>query len=191
MLIVGTDPLEVERSLCSGELACPSCGGVIAPWGHARLRPARGAEGVVRHRPRRARCTSCRRTHVLLPALWLLRRADAAGVIGAALEAKAAGAGHRPIASALGRPAATVRGWLRRFAARAEHTRAQFTWLLHALDPVAPALTPQGSVVADALEAIGRAAAAAVVRLSPVAPWEFAARASAGRLLAPPSGSGW
>lgn len=128
---------------------------------------------------------------MLLPALWLLRRADAVAVIGAAVEAKASGSGHRSIAAGLGRPVWTVRGWLRRFAARAEHTRAEFTRLLHALDPVAPAPASRGSVVADALEAIGRAAAAAVVRLSPVAPWEFAARASAGRLLAPPAGSGW
>ncbi len=128
---------------------------------------------------------------MLLPALWLLRRADAAAVIGGALEAKAAGSGHRRIAVRLGRPVSTVRGWLRRFAVRAEHARVAFTRLLHALDPVASALTPRGSVVADALEAVGRAAAAAVVRLSPVGPWEFAARACAGRLLAPPSGSGW
>jgi transposase-like protein len=40
---------------------------------------------------------------------------DLAAVIGAALEVKAAGWGHRPIAARLGVPAATVRGWLRRF----------------------------------------------------------------------------
>lgn len=191
MLIVGTDRVEVERSLISRELTCPSCGGVLAPWGNARWRSSRGPEETVRHRPRRARCASCGGTHVLLPEVWLLRRADAVAVIGAALEGKAAGAGHRPIAAVLGRPASTVRGWLRRFAVRAEHARAQFTRLLLALDAQAPALTPRGSAVADALEAIGRAAAAAVVRLSPLPPWEFVARATGGRLLAPPAGSGW
>ncbi len=191
MLMVGTDRVEVERLLGAGELACPSCPGVLGPWGYARLRSSRGLVGSVRHRPRRARCGSCGGTHVLLSALWLLRRADAAVVIGAALEAGASGVGHRPIAAALGRPVSTVRGWLRRFVAKAEHARVEFTRLLHALDPVAAALAPRGSVVADALEAIGRAAAAAVVRLSPVAPWEFAARASAGRLLAPSAGSRW
>lgn len=191
MLMVGTDPVEVERLLRSGELPCPSCGGVLGRWGHARSRPARGPDAVVRHRPRRARCTSCGRTHVLLPQLWLLRRADAAVVIGAALEAKAAGAGHRPIAALLGRPVSTVRGWLRRFGVRAEAIRVGFTRVLHALDPLAPGLVPRASVVADAVEVIGRAAAAAVVRLSPVAPWEFAGRATGGRLLAPAAGSGW
>jgi hypothetical protein len=42
------------------------------------------------------------------------RRVDLAAVIDAALEVKAAGWGHRPIAARLGVPAATVRGWLRR-----------------------------------------------------------------------------
>lgn len=139
----------------------------------------------MRHRPRRARCVSCGSTHVLLAELWLLRRADAAPVIGAALEASAGGAGYRPIAAALGRAACTVRGWLRRFAAWAEQVRAHFTRLLLALDPLAPALVRQGSQVADSVEAIGRAAAAAVLRLSPTPPWEFASRASGGRLLSP------
>jgi len=68
---------------------------------------------------------------VLLAQGWLSRRADAACVIGAALEANAAGAGHRSIARRLGRPVSTVRGWLRRFASRSEQLRAGFTRLLH------------------------------------------------------------
>ena len=48
--------------------------------------------------PRRGRCRGCQRTQVLLPASVLLRRADAVTVIGAALLARAGGAGHRPIA---------------------------------------------------------------------------------------------
>ena len=66
---------------------------------------------------------------MLLPAWCLARRADAAEVIGLALEAKAAGAGHRAIAGRLGRPASTVRGWLRAFTARAEQVRSVFTAL--------------------------------------------------------------
>lgn len=185
MVMVGTEQAEVERSLLSGDLACPSCWGVLAPWGHARWRSSRGPTGTVRHRPRRARCTGCGGTHVLLPEVWLWRRADAVSVIGDALEAKAAGAGHRSIATRLGRPVCTVRGWLRRFAVRAESVRAGFTRLLLVLDPVAEPVVPRGSVLADAVEAVGRAAAAVVLRVSPVAPWEFAARATGGRLLAP------
>jgi hypothetical protein len=132
----------------------------------------------------------CAKTHVLLPAAWLSRRADGVSVIGAALLAKAAGVGHRPIAAGLGRAPATVRGWLRRFTARAEEVRVLFTGLLHALDPSAGPLPVTGSVFADALEALGSAAAAAVRRLGVCAPWEFASRASAGLLLAPLPGSG-
>jgi hypothetical protein len=128
---------------------------------------------------------------VLLAQVWLLRRADAVSVIGAALEAKAAGAGHRSIATGLGRPAGTVRGWLRRFAVRAEQVRAAFTRLLLALDPLAAPVAPRASALADALEAVGRAAAAAVLRLSPTSAWELAARVTGGRLLAPPTEGGW
>lgn len=190
MVMVGNDPVEVERSLVAGELVCPSCSGVLAPWGNARWRSSRGPAGPVRHRPRRGRCASCGSTHVLLAQVWLLRRADAAGVIGAALEANAAGAGHRSIATRLGRPVSTVRGWLRRFAVRAEQLRAGFTRLLHELDPAAGPLEPRACPVGDVVEAVGRAAAAAVVRLCPQPPWEFAARVTGGLLLAPPAGGG-
>ena len=104
MLTVNGDRDEVERQLAGGELACPSCGGVLGGWGNGRLRRVRAAEGpdAVRLVPRRSRCRGCRATHVLLPAWCLLRRADAAAVIGAALEAAAAGDGHRKIAGRAG-----------------------------------------------------------------------------------------
>ena len=75
-------------------------------------------------------------THVLLAVSCLLRRADGVDVIGAALRAKASGAGHRPIAQRLERPVSTVRGWLRAFAGNAEKVRAAFTGLLVELDPL-------------------------------------------------------
>ncbi len=188
MLMVDTDSVVVERLLLTGELACPSCGGVLRPWGHARWRVSRLERSSVRHRPRRASCTGCAKTHVLLSTAWLSRRGDGVSVIGAALLAKAEGEGHRLIAAALGRPAATVRGWLRRFGARAEDVRVLFTRLLHRLDPEAGPMTPRESVFADALESLGRAAAAGVRRLRPRPPWEFASWASGGLLLAPPAG---
>ena len=127
---------------------------------------------------------------MLLPAVWLSRRVDAVAVIGAALLSKATGVGHRVIAAALGRPVSTVRGWLRRLAACAEDVRALFTGLLHALDPSASPLPAGGSVFVDAVEALGRAGAAAVRRLGVTCPWEFASMASGGRLLVPPAGTG-
>ena len=164
MLTVNADRDVVERQLGGGELACPSCGGVLARWGNGAARRVRlpdGPDDVVC--PRRSRCRGCGRTHVLLPAWCLARRADAGEVIGLALEAKAAGAGHRVIAERLGRPASTVRGWLRAFAARAEQVRSVFTALAASLvtDPPLPA--PAGSPAADAVAAVAAAAAAAAV----------------------------
>lgn len=187
MLMVGTDPVEVERLLLAGELACPSCSGVLRPWGHGRWRWLRRERDSVRHRPRRGSCAACASTHVLLPVTWLARRADSVTVIGAALLAKATGAGHRAIAAVLGRSASTVRGWLRRFEARAEDLRVLFTRLLYALDPEAGPLLPRESVFADAVEALGRAGAAAIRRLAPGSPWEFASRVTAGLMLARPA----
>ncbi|MDN5762163.1 MAG: helix-turn-helix domain-containing protein, partial [Microlunatus sp.] len=162
--MVGTDSAEVERRLSAGELVCP-CGGDLAPWGYARARAVRGA-GMLR--PRRVRCVGCRVTHVLLSVACLLRRADAVEVIGAAVRAKAAGAGHRPIAVRLDRPASTVRGWLRSFTRNAEATRSMFTTVLAQLDPLHGPIGPAGSAFADAVEAIGAVVASARRRLGMV-----------------------
>jgi hypothetical protein len=129
---------------------------------------------------------------VLLPVRALVRRADVAVVIGAALVAKAAGWGHRRIAWRLGRPAATVRGWLRRFTARAGWLRAAFTALLCELEVDPPVLEPQGSALGDAVAAIVAAMGAAGGRWSlliEVSPWELAAAVTGGRLLSPGSGA--
>jgi hypothetical protein len=82
VLIVDTDVVRVERQLRAGELTCPSCGAVLAPWGHGRPREIRGDLGArLFVRPRRSRCMGCRITHVLLPEMLWPRRADAAEVI--------------------------------------------------------------------------------------------------------------
>jgi hypothetical protein len=183
--MVGTDVAEVERELRAGRLCCPGCRGALRPWGHARARAVRRRVGTVRVRPRRSRCAGCAVTHVLLAEWLLCRRADVVEVVGSALTARARGSGHRRIAAWLGRPASTVRGWLRRFAAHAEAIRVVFIGLAHALDPDLPAAEPTGSGFADAVAAIGAAARAASLRLGPRRPWRFAARVSGGRLLAP------
>jgi len=167
---------------------------VLARWGNGAARRVRLPDGPggeqARHVvlvPRRARCRGCGATHVLLPAWCLARRADAGEVIGLALEAKAAGAGHRVIAERLGRPASTVRGWLRVFTRRAEQVRSVFTMLAASLvtDPPLPA--PAGSPVADAVAAVAAAAAAAraVPGVGAVARWQLAAAVTCGLLLAP------
>ena len=190
MLTVGANAAEVEGQLAGGELECPCCGGVLARWGWAQARVLRGSGGPVRVRPRRGRCGRCGVTHVLLPVFALARRVDLVEVIGAALAAKAAGAGARSIAAACGRPVDTVRGWLRRFGSRAGLVRAFFTWLLVevGVDPVPPAQAP--SAFADAVAAVAGAAVAAASRwpgIGEVPSWWVACAASGGRLLAP----GW
>lgn len=189
VLTVGKDAGEVERRLVEDGLACPGCLGRLRPWGHGRARVVRDSQVRWRLRPRRARCAGCGVTHVLLPVGVLERRADTVGVIGAALARAAAGWGHRRVAERLGRPAATVRGWLRRFQTRAGPLREAFTALLCALDPDPVLPAPAGTAVADAVAAIVAAAGAvtrrwAVLTGLTVSPWLVAAAVTAGRLLA-------
>jgi Domain of unknown function (DUF6431) len=184
MLSVCDEQARVEAELVGGFLGCPSCRGVLGPWGHARERVFRGWSGNRVLRPRRARCRGCAGTHVLMPDLVLLRRQDEVSVIGAAIEAHVAGEGYRRIASRLGVYADTVRGWLRRFAVRAELIRAHFTCCAVALDPELGAVLPAGSGIADALEAIAVAVRAWVLRFGPGDPWRVASRLSGGLLLA-------
>ncbi|HEY5877349.1 MAG TPA: DUF6431 domain-containing protein [Nakamurella sp.] len=194
VLTVAARAAVVESHLGSGALACPGCGGRLVPWGHARVRLVRGLGGGERVRPRRSRCAGCRATHVLLPVFCLLRRAYSVTVIGAALAAKAAlGLGHRRIAARLGVPSGSVRGWLRRFAGRAEAVRVFFTGLAVATGVDVSVPGPAGSVVADAVAAVGVLFTAARRRFAgsglvgAVTGWEVASAASGGRLLSP----GW
>ncbi len=182
-MTVEADPVRVESRLAAGLVGCPSCAGVLRPWGWARPRRVGGIAGVLR--PRRARCAGCLVTQVLLPVTVLLRRAYGAEVIGAAVSARAAGRGHRRIGVELGVPAATVRGWLRVTAGRLDAVRV---WLLQVAQragvdiAVAEAL---GSPWRDLLAALGAATAAVTVRfgpvgiLGPVTAWQVAVACSA------------
>ncbi|MBK7021024.1 MAG: helix-turn-helix domain-containing protein [Candidatus Microthrix sp.] len=69
------------------------------------------------------------------PAMCLLRRRDGVEQIGSALLAFGDGGGHRSIADRLGVPASTVRGWLRRFNAKAAFLAGQFVAVARRLDP--------------------------------------------------------
>jgi hypothetical protein len=184
MLIVCVEPARVEAELADGVLACPSCRGVLGPWGYARQRVLRCRSGDRSLRPRRGRCRACLGTHVLLPRAALLRRRDEVAVIGEAIEANVAGEGYRRIGARSGLPADTVRGWLRRFASRAGQIRAHFTLCAVMLDPELGPVLPAGSGIADALEAIAVAARAFVLRFGPGDPWQIASRLSGGVLLA-------
>ena len=71
MLTVNADRDVVERQLGDGELACPSCGGVLARWGNGARRRVRlpgrldRPDGHAWLVPRRSRCRVCGATHVL------------------------------------------------------------------------------------------------------------------------------
>jgi hypothetical protein len=181
--MVGTDWDEVEADLVGRRLGCPECGGPLGPWGRARERVLRLGKEERRLRPRRARCLLCRRTHVLLVDVALLRRRDGVETIGEAIEAKAAGLGHRRIARRLARAKDTVRGWLRAFSRGAERIRAHFTRWVAGLDPLWGPIEPARDPFADALSAIGVATRTAVLTFGPRSPWRLASWMTGGALL--------
>jgi hypothetical protein len=121
---------------------------------------------------------------VLLPGVALVRRRDEVAVIGAAIEAWAAGVGHRRIAERLGLPKDTVRGWLRRFVVGAEAIRSHFVRWAFALDPELGPVAPSAGGFAEAVEAIGVATRAWVLRFGPAAAmWSLVSVLSGGALL--------
>lgn len=65
----------------------------------------------------------------------------------------------------------------------AERVRGHFTLWAMALDPMLGPVEPAGSALADAVAAIGVAAAAAVRRLGPRPAWQLASVLSGGGLL--------
>src|SRR5579875_1335702 len=164
MLHVAITEERIEGALAAGEIACPACLTALSPWGFARSRTVRLAGEVRSLRPRRGWCGCCERSHVLLPCWAVARRRDGAQVIGEALRLAAAGMGHRSIAARLGRPPGTVRGWLRSARRGAGSLRACATRALLALDPEPGALTPAGSELGDAVEAMMLAVRAWVLR---------------------------
>ena len=183
MLIILNDPAHVERELVGGHLTCPHCNGELRPWGHARRRVLRRQDRDEELHPRRARCSNCHMTSVLLPDVCLCRRVDEVAAIGRALLEKAAGAGHRTIAARLGRPNETVRGWLRRFSSRVVALQEHFLRWALALDPRLETIPPQDSGFADALEVIGLCVRAATLWFGPRPVWSWVSAMTGGALL--------
>lgn len=189
MMIVGS-PQRDEAALLAGDVLCPGCSAQLRPHGYARTRTVRGlGSAQLTVRPRRARCTGCGRTQVLLPAALSVRRADSLEVIGTALAAKAAGSGYRTIAAHMGRPLSTVRRWFRRV------PEAHALWLYnqavqHAfrLDPdilVRPKQWP--SMLGCSLNILAGAALAYRKRVDPEQPvWAVIGHFTRGKLLSSP-----
>lgn len=189
MLVVPDRPAHADHALRAGQLVCPDCHGELRPWGWARRRPLLGGDRIRVVRPRRARCRSCAGTHVLLPAVMLERRAYPVTVIGAALRAAVDGHGHRRIGGALGVPADTVRGWLRRLRARADDLAVYCTQLAYRFDAGLGRLEPPAGWSSPLHAAVGLlAAAAAALQRCFAAPladrWQAASAVTSGLLLA-------
>ncbi len=135
MAIVWPCVLSVDEYLAAGrelELSrpvCPGCSGTMTFWS-GYTRSLRTGERCVRLWVPRARCSPCRTTHALLPAFVLLRRLDTVETIGAVLDDVVDGPhGVRPVAKRLDVPHTTARGWVRRFAERAEQLSVAFAAL--------------------------------------------------------------
>lgn len=188
LMLLCLDPSAAAAGLAAGELACPrsSCEGRLGPWGHARSRWVRIAPGRSEsHRPRRARCRSCGRTHVLLWARTHPRRVDAVESVGAALLASVSGLSDRAVAERLALPATTVRDWLRRARVNADAVQAEATAAIYALDASVARIEPVGSALGDMLTTIGIAASAARRRFGPIAPtWQLATMITGAGILA-------
>jgi hypothetical protein len=187
VLAVADREAVVEAELAAGRLCCPGCETELRPWGWARRRQVRFLGATLTLRLRRSRCPGCGSTHVLVPTCLLLRRADAAEVIGWALLAKLSGAVlHRWVGARLGRPPATVRNWLRRFEKQCEQIRVEATRWAYRLDSSLGRIKPQDCPLGDALEALAQAVRAATALFGPAAcPWHVVSALTGTRLLSP------
>jgi len=166
----------IESRLLAGVLRCP-CGGRLGPWGHARRRWVAMAKAMREFWPRRSRCRSCGRTHVLRPAdLWSRRRYGAAVIMTVLV------------------PASTARSWRSRFCSHAAGLRGQLARLLpqvpgkEAARPGVPSGSEAGDCLA-ALEAVTAGIAGRFPALAAVSAHEVAAHLSGGLWLAPPAPS--
>lgn len=190
MMIEGSPEL-TEKALQADKIPCPARSAQLRPHGHARTRTVRGlCDERLTQQPRCARCTSCRRTQVLLPtALSARRAADTLEVIGTAMAAQAVGSGHRMIATQMGRPLSAGRRWGRRVPEHHAH------WLYEQAVQHAFRLKPDTLVrrmrwpnlLGWSLNVLAGAALAHCRRVGPeLPPWTPGGLFKRGNLLSPP-----
>ena len=189
LIVLLSNEYVLARKLATGEISCPDCGACVVAWGFARRRVIRTLGGSRTIVPRRVRCRSCHKTHVVLPSEVVPRRRDDAGVIGHALLRAANGVRALEIAREIGRSRETVRNWISRFsnnalAAEVIGTQALFRFDAHA-DPMR--LVWRATPLARAVEAFGLCVAALVRLFGPLrpgtTPWSVVNVVTGGHLL--------
>lgn len=186
-MIEVVDAEAARKAVAAGALRCPGCGGSLRRWGHARARTVVTSADVVTVRPDRTRCTRCGTTHVVLAGGLVARRQYSIGVIGSAVAAASAGAGHRRISRRLGIPVDTVRSWLRRARTNAAAARQFATRVVVAINQD---LLPQHAArerLGDALAALAAAVLAIRERfpVADVSPWQIINAFTHGQLFKP------
>jgi len=167
---------------------CPNCSARMSFWGFYS-RPLRIGDEI-RLLVHRARCSSCRRTHALIPDFVVPGRLDGIEVIGPGIEQMANEATTLAVAQRAGVPYTTARGWRRRFVSRAELLASGFLAATVALGDLVPRL-PAG-VVEIALCAIKAVGSASRRRLGAVGDnWRIANLVVGGHLLSTNTNPPW
>jgi hypothetical protein len=197
MAIVLPTELDVDgyvaagRELVVSRPACPGCGERMQLWGWHERDVRVTAAVIHRLALRRARCTACRRSHVLLPGFVTWGRLDVVEVIGPAVAAMCGAAGMRRVAAGLDLAHTTVRDWRRRFARRAGMLAVGFSRFCVAVGDVAPRLS--GGVEAVAVAAVTAAWVAARRRFGAGvgSVWRLANAVVGGQLLSPNMDPPW
>ena len=172
LIVLSSNEQVLERSRGAGEISCADGGARVVAWGFARQRVVRTLGSSRTIAPRRVRCNSCKKTHVVLPAEVVVRRRDDAGVIEGALLRAANGARARENSRELGRSRETVRNWISRFCENALVAELIGTRTLVRFDAHAGAmrLVWRTTSLARALEALGLCVAAFVRLFGPLTP---------------------
>jgi hypothetical protein len=189
MAIVWPCSVSVEMYVADGRgvvvprQSCPACSSPMGFWSgyHRSVR----VDGLF-HRLWicRARCAGCSVSHALIPSFLLIGRHDVVAVIGGALAGIGFGCSIGRMADRLDVPFTTVRGWVRRFRARAGMWLSGFAALTVEFGGVTPTRWPM-SVPAAAVAAMGWAHRAAVERQPVLTPglWGFVSVVCGGALI--------
>lgn len=197
MAIVWLCPLSVEsyvavgRHVVAPRLSCPLCSTPMVFWS-GYWRSVRVAGLFWRVWIPRARCRVCRVSHGLIPSFLLAGRQDPGETIGDGLVEIAGGVSIGGVSRRLGLPFTTVRGWWRRFRARAPVWWSGFAALTVELGGMVPPRWPTGPPSA-ALAAMGWAHVAASVRQPTLMPglWGFVSVVCGGTVLGTTTNPPW